>query len=148
ELNALVMDFALPAALFLGTASTSRTLLLAQWPILLVLIASMLVIYSMCYWMQSRVFGLESSEASVQALNISLPNFAAAGLPLLTAVFGARGTIYVALSIATGSIFMSPLTLAVLEANKRRAGSRKNAGALLEAAGRSLSKPIVLAPLS
>jgi malonate transporter len=32
ELNALVMDFALPASLFAATASTSRALLLAQWP--------------------------------------------------------------------------------------------------------------------
>jgi malonate transporter len=30
ELNALVMDFALPACLFVATASTQRALLLAQ----------------------------------------------------------------------------------------------------------------------
>lgn len=44
-------------------------------------------------------FGSRSSAAcSVQALDISLPNYAAAGLPLITAVFGASDTIYVALS--------------------------------------------------
>src|SRR5262249_30708370 len=48
---------------------------------------------------------------------------------------------------ATGSIVMSPLTLAVLEANKAPEGSRRDAGALLKAVGRSLRKPIVIAPL-
>ena len=148
ELNALVMDFALPASLFVATASTSRSLLLAQWPLLLVFIVSMLALYALSYWMQRRLFGLGSSEASVQAINISLPNYAAAGLPLITAVFGASDTIYVALSIATGSIVLSPLTLAVLEANKAPAGRQRNFGAILPAIGRSLRKPIVLAPLA
>ena len=147
-LNALVMDFALPASLFVATASTSRALLLAQWPLLLVFIVSMLALYALSYWMQRRLFGLGSSEASVQAINIALPNYAAAGLPLIIAVFGASDTIYVALSIATGSIVLSPLTLAILEANKVSAGGQRNLGVVLRAIGRSLCKPIVLAPLA
>ena len=103
ELNALVMDFALPASLFVATASASRALLLAQWPLLLVFIVSMLALYALSYWMQRRVFGLDSSEASVQAINIALPNYAAAGLPLITAVFGASDTIYVAHELAEPS---------------------------------------------
>src|ERR1700742_3460485 len=87
ELNALVMDFALPATLFAATASTSRALLLAHWPLLVVFVVSMLALYALSYWMQRRLFGLGSSEASVQTLNISLPNYAAAGLPMITAVF-------------------------------------------------------------
>jgi predicted permease len=43
ELNALVMDFALPASLFVATASTPRAVLLAQWPLLAVFVVSMLV---------------------------------------------------------------------------------------------------------
>jgi malonate transporter and related proteins len=147
ELNALVMDFALPASLFVATASRSRTVLLAQWPLLVVLTISMLALYALCYWMQRRLFGLGSSEASVQALNIALPNYAAAGLPLIAAVFGAANTIDVALSIAAGSIELSPPTLAILEANTAPAGGKRNLGAILQAVGRSLRKPIVLGPL-
>jgi malonate transporter len=121
---------------------------LAQWPLLLVFIVSMLALYALSYWMQRRLFGLGSSEASVQAINIALPNYAAAGLPLIIAVFGASDTIYVALSIATGSIVLSPLTLAILEANKATAGGQRNLGVVLRAIGRSLCKPIVLAPLA
>jgi malonate transporter len=107
ELNALVMDFALPASLFVATASTSRAVLLAQWPLLVVLTASMLALYALSYWMQRRLFG--SSEASVQALTIALPNYAAAGLPLIAAVFGAA--INVALAIAVASVVTLPIAL-------------------------------------
>jgi predicted permease len=41
---------------------------------------------------------------------------------------------------------LSPLTLAILEANKAPAGGQRNLGALLQAIGRSLRKPIVLLP--
>jgi malonate transporter len=145
ELNGLVMDFALPASLFVATATTSRTVLLPQWPLLLVFIVSMLALYALSYWMQRRLFGLGSSEASVQALTIGLPNYAAAGLPLITAVFGAASIIDVALSIAAGSIVLSPPTLAILEANKAR---EMNLAAVLQAIVHSLVKPIVLAPLA
>jgi malonate transporter len=146
ELNALVMDFALPASLFVATASTSGAVLSEQWPLLVVFTVSMLALYALSYWMQRQLFGLESGEAAVQALTIALPNYAAAGLPLIAAVLGPAGTIYVALSIATGSIVLSPLTLATLEINRASAGE-KDSGALLQAIGRSLCKPIVLGPV-
>ena len=146
ELNALVMDFALPASLFVATASTSGAVLSEQWPLLVVFTVSMLALYALSYWMQRHLFGLESGEAAVQALTIALPNYAAAGLPLIAAVFGPAGTIYVALSIATGSIVLSPLTLATLETNRASAGG-KDSAALLQAIGRSLCKPIVLGPV-
>jgi malonate transporter and related proteins len=147
ELNALVMDFALPASLFVATATTSRSLLLAQRRSVVVLIVSMLTLYALGYWMQRRLFGLGSSEASVQTLTVGLANYAA-GLPLIAAVLGPSDTIDVALAIAAGSIVLSPLTLAVLEANKAPAAAgQSNLGAVLQAIGRSLRKPIVLGPL-
>ena len=51
ELNALVMDFALPASLFVATASTSGAVLSEQWPLLVAFTASMLVLYALSYWM-------------------------------------------------------------------------------------------------
>jgi malonate transporter len=146
-LNALVMDFALPASLLAATASTPRAVLVAQWPLLLALMVSMLALYALSYWMQRKLFGLGSGEASVQAITVALPNYAAAGLPLISAVFGPADTIDVALSIAAGSIALSPLTLAILEAQGARAGGR-NLDAIFPAVGRSLCKPIVLGPLA
>jgi hypothetical protein len=63
-LNALVMDFALPASLFVATATTPRTLLLAQWPLLLVLAIlwqkkSRPFARTSWWWTQSRETGLQ-----------------------------------------------------------------------------------------
>ncbi len=146
ELNALVMDFALPVSLFVATASTSRAVILAQWPLLVVLTVSMLALYVLSYWMQRRLFGLGSSEASVQTLTIGQSNYAA-GLPLIAAVFGATNTIDVALALVVGSIVPSPLTLAILEANRSPAGGQRDLSAVLQAIGRSMRKPTVLLPL-
>jgi malonate transporter len=147
ELNALVMDFALPASLFVATATTPWTTLEAQWPLLLTLAVAMLALYALSYWMQRRLFALGSIEASVQALTISFPNLAAAGLPLIAAVFDPSRTIYVALAVASGSVLLSPLTLAILEANKSSAGGSKGSGLVFRAVGRSLLNPVVLSPI-
>ena len=124
ELNALVMDFALPASLFVATASTSRSLLLAQWPLLLVFIVSMLALYCVVLLdaAPSVRLGIERSVGADH--HIRRPTMRR-GLPLITAVFGASDTIYVALSIVVGSIVPSPLTLAILEANRRRRADRE-----------------------
>lgn len=148
ELNALVMDFALPAALFVATASTPRSLLLAQWPLLLVFLLSMLVLYALSFWMQRRLFRLGPSEAAVQALTIAAPNYAAAGLALIAAMFTEPDTIYVALAIATGSVVLSPLTLAILEANSTSGNGDMGLRTALRGIGRSIRKPIVVAPLA
>jgi malonate transporter len=147
ELNALVMDFAVPAALFVATASASRHTLLSQWPLLLALLIPMLVLYALSYWVERRLFGLSPAPASVQALTVAFPNFAAAGLPLIAAVFAASQLIDVALGIALGAIILSPLTLAVLETSKSAAAGQVDRNTILHAIGRSLLRPVVLAPI-
>jgi len=148
ELNALVMDFALPASLFAATAATPRAVLLEQLPLIGVFAASMLALYALSFVMQRALFHLTAAEASVQALTVALPNYAAAGLPLIAAVFGPSGTIFVALSIATGSVVLSPLTLAILEADRARGAGAGGSRGVARAIGRSLCKPVVLGPLA
>jgi len=147
ELNALVMDFALPAALFVATASTPWAMLKAQWPLLLVLTASTLLLLALAYWMQRRLFSLSTDAASIQALTIAQPNYGAAGLPLIAAVFDASHLIYVALTLAFTSIFVSPLVLAVLEASRSPQDKSADSIVVLRAIARSLLKPIVLSPI-
>src|SRR5271168_63569 len=147
ELNALVMDFAVPAALFVATASASRHVLLTQWPLLLALVIPMLGVYALSYWMARRLFGLMPAPASVQALTVAFPNFAAAGLPLTAAVFEASQLLDVALGLALGAIILSPLTLSVLETSKSAAVGQVDRRTILSAIGKSLLRPVVLAPI-
>ena len=88
-LNALVMEFALPASLFVATATTPWSMLRAEWPLLLALCVAMLALYGLSYWMQRRLFAMSPSASSIQALTVAFPNLAATGIPLIIAMFGA-----------------------------------------------------------
>jgi malonate transporter len=147
ELNALVMDFALPASLFVAMVQTPRELLLKQGALMVVLAVSMLVIYGLHYFLQTSLFGIDSGQAAVVALTTGLPNFASAGLPLIRSVFGAANTVSVGISIALGSIVMSPLTLVILEAGDKSSGDGPALPRILHAIAKSILKPVVIAPI-
>jgi malonate transporter len=143
ELNALVMDFALPAAIFGAVAQQSRGALLAQIPLAANLSISMLLLYVVTYFMARQVFHASPPEASAQALTTSSPNFGAAGLPLVGALFGAHYLVAVAVALAVTGIVLSPLTLIILE---RHAGAGHKRG-IVRSLLSAYKKPIVLTPL-
>ena len=142
ELNALVMDFAVPASIFATVVQASRTTLVGQLPLAALLSASMLILFAATYAMARRAYGFSPQEASVQALTTSLPNYASAGLPLIAALLGPKELVSVAVAIACGAVITSPLTLVILEGSAK--DMRKSIGASIVSA---FSKPIVLAPV-
>jgi malonate transporter len=147
-LNALVMDFALPVAIFVAIVQTPGAMLMERVYLIIVLAVSMLVIYALQFFLGKSVFKTGTREASVQSQTVGLPNFALA-LPLFDSLFGAGNTVSVGISIAIGAIIISPLTLVILEASDQTA---KDVPALLpliaRSIRRSLLKPIVLAPIA
>ena len=142
ELNALVMDFAVPASVFAAVVQASKAELLRQLPLAALLSGSMLVLFAMTYVLARRFYGYTASEASLQALTTSLPNYASAGLPLIASLLGSKQLVAVAVAIACGSIVVSPITLVVLE--RGTADSSRGIGACLV---RAFRKPIVLVPI-
>jgi malonate transporter and related proteins len=120
---------------------------IALWPLLLAISVSMLALYALSFWMQRQLFGLSNSATLVQALTVAQPNYGAASLPLIAAVCGTSHSIYLALTLASGPILLSPLTLAVLEAVKSPAMDQAGLGLALRAIRRSLLKPIVFSPI-
>jgi malonate transporter len=140
-----VMSFAIPCSLFLAVARTPREALREQAPAALVLAIAYVLLYAVSFLWGRSWEHLPPADNSVLALTLGFPNTAAVGLPLLASVFGPRATVTVATSIAIGSITISPLTLAILEA------SRSGRGLALKSMGlsliRSCKKAIVWAPL-
>jgi malonate transporter len=146
-LNSLVMDFALPAALLVVMAQTPVAALRQQGPLMIVLALSMLGIYGLHYFLQTVLFKLDSRIAAIESLTSGLPNFASAGLPLISSVFGAQNTVSVGISIAVGSIVMSPLTLIILEAGDEAAKGISALRKIVQASRKSILKPIVISPI-
>ncbi|NDJ59120.1 AEC family transporter [Enterobacteriaceae bacterium 4M9] len=151
-LNIFVMDFALPAALFSATVQTPWAGIVQQSPLVVVLTLAMWVTWAAIYFLAVKVFHKSPQDAAVLTLTVALPNYAALGLPILGAVLGEgpSTSLSVAVSIACGSVLMTPVCLLVLEREKARAAGGQTGSSLAMLPvlmWRSFKKPIVLGPL-
>jgi malonate transporter len=104
------------------------------------------------YFLATRLFKKSPQDAAVLTLTVALPNYAALGLPILGSVLGegSATSLSVAVSIACGSVLMTPFCLLILEREKARIAG-ENVGSTVTMLPvlmwRSLKKPIVLGPL-
>ncbi len=151
-LNIFVMDFALPAALFSATVQTPWSGIVAQMPLIVVLTLAMWVAYAVLYFVATKIFHKSPQDAAVLTLTVALPNYAALGLPILGSVVGegSATSLSVAVSIACGSVLMTPFCLLILEREKARTAGetqRSTLAMLPVLMWRSVKKPIVLGPL-
>ncbi|MEG3131432.1 AEC family transporter [Pantoea cypripedii] len=151
-LNIFVMDFALPAALFSATVQTPWSGIVAQMPLIVVLTLAMWIAYAALYFIAVGVFKKSPQDAAVLTLTVALPNYAALGLPILGSVVGegSATSLSVAVSIACGSVLMTPFCLLILEREKARAAGetqRSTLAMLPILMWRSVKKPIVWGPL-
>ncbi|QHM72400.1 AEC family transporter [Mixta intestinalis] len=151
-LNIFVMDFALPAALFSATVQTPWSGIVEQMPLVVVLTLAMWITYAVIYFLCIKVFHKSAQDAAVLTLTVALPNYAALGLPILGSVLGETGgtSLSVAVSIACGSVLMTPFCLLILEREKARAAGTAQGSSLAMLPvlmWRSVKKPIVWGPL-
>lgn len=147
SINVMLMNFALPCALFLAIARTSSAVLARQYRLVVALALAMVFIYALTWVLQRRMYHLEPNEAGIQSLTVSFSNNVAVGLPLLISMYGPEGTVAVAASIGVGSIVISPVTLVILESGTEKAQSMPVRTRLLYAVWQSCKRPITWAPL-
>ena len=148
SLNALLMTFALPMSLFIAMAQAPANRLAAGLSLGLVLTLSMLVIFGITAFLNRQVFRRNVSETAVQALNVSLPNYAAMGLPLLGAIIGPDSAMSVSISIAAGTVVMSPLTLIMLEGQTASSKGVPTFHRIVRAFFNAVRKPVVIGPVA
>jgi malonate transporter and related proteins len=146
DLIVLVMNFAIPCALFSTIIRTSREDLEQQVLTVLMITLAFTVFYAASYLWARRSLKMSVSDASVLALTIGFPNSAAVALPLFAASYGSASTVTAALSIAVGAITISPLTVALLEADKQSQGTGISIHNVLRSFIRALARPVVWAP--
>jgi malonate transporter and related proteins len=144
ELAVLVLDFCLPAALFIGTASASPSQL-DDWRFFIAIAIGLLAIYLVGIGL--LVFRHRVDAASLQALNGSFPSMAFMGIPVLTAVIGPSAVLPVVVGNLVSSLVLLRVTLAFLEAGK--SGNRGHQGLTVvwHAVLGSVRQPLVIAPI-
>jgi malonate transporter len=147
-LNAVVMNFALPASLFAATASAPRNEMLAQAPLFAILGAVMLAVFLASYFASKLILRESDANASLHALTIAFPNLAGVGLPIMSEVVGPGGMVPVAIALASGSIIVSPLSLIIVEMSTgmKADAAQQPAARIFNAVWHALTKPVVLAP--
>jgi malonate transporter and related proteins len=134
NLIVLVMNFAVPCALFSVISQTSWAVLEKQVSTALMIAWVFTALYAGSYFWGRRRLKMSVSDASVLAL------------PLFATAYGPASTVTAALSIAVGSITISPLTIALLEADKSSKGNGISISAILGSFPRACTRPVVWAP--
>src|ERR1700722_14209613 len=146
NLIVLVMTIAIPCALFSVISQTSWAVLEKQISTAVMIAWVFTALYAWIYFWGRRSLKMSVSDASVLALTVGFPNSAAVGLPLFATAYGPASTVTVALSIAVGAITISPVTIALLEADKSARGNGISLTTILGSFPRAFARPVVWAP--
>jgi malonate transporter and related proteins len=152
SINTMLVDYALPFALFVYTAKMQSGSFSSHILLVVVLVVVMLLPYFLSLLLSRFLFHVDLPHAAVRAVTVGMPNFAAIGLPLLHAVYGEQSDLTVALAITTASVVMSPAALILLEHSRIRTDeTNTDAGKysqLLKGLLKTFVKPVVLAPIA
>ena len=149
-LNELVLDYALPAMLFVATVKTSRECLLSEGPYLLALLIAIVGLFLVIVLVSTRVLHHSLGEAALQANLASYPSVAFFGPPIFQGLFGASSLPSIALAATLSGVTIIPLTVVLLEIHRQHtiggAGQALHSMITQSVAG-TFKKPMVGAPL-
>jgi predicted permease len=150
-LNSLVLDYALPALMFVGIAQTTRSEMAAELPFLLVVFLTFVGLFLITLFFSLSVGRHSLGEAALQANLVSLPSVAFIGTPIFRGLFGESGLVSITFATVLGLVTIVPLTVVLLEIHAQQVAGNKSARVtelIRNGLVTSLKKPMVWAPLS
>jgi predicted permease len=155
----MVMHYALPLALFVGTVQTTRVSLLDDVPLLTGLFVAMVALYLVVLGVGRFVFHASWGASALAALAASAPNFAYIGPPVLGNLYGPASGVPIAVgnTLLVLTVFPATVVLLTLDSRSRAAagqqgdgqapGARADAAGILSILGHAFAQPIVWMPL-
>jgi predicted permease len=145
-LNTFLLNYAVPAALFLAAAQTPRHALISHGKLSLALSISMVSVFFGTLILEVKAFKFTPADSSALLLAVSSPNFIAVAFPVFIALYGPQSTAPVAVAVLCGNMVIVPLTLLLLEAGCQPSAPTGLLNRYFSALLRSVKKPVVLAP--
>ena len=160
-LNRMVLVYAVPLALFAGTAATSRAVLSQDIPLVIALCVAIIGLYGVVFLFSRIVFRFGVGTSALAALTASAPAVPFVGPAVLGDLFGGLSAIPVAIASLVINLTVVPITILLLaldlkgtntqtstpvtQEEKHSVGSYASvfAGKLAE----TLKEPIVWAPV-
>jgi malonate transporter and related proteins len=149
-INELVLDFALPATLFVGTVSTSRDQLLQQGPFVLALLTSIVGLYVIVFILGMHLFRYSLGVAALQAITVTFSAGPYFGPAVLSPIYGASSAVAISMIALILNIIIVPMTLVLIGISRQTATSeaKSSVGALVAPAlVNAIKAPFVWAPL-
>ena len=149
-LNELVLVYALPALMFVGTVSTTRTRLLAEAPYLLGVFLATVGLFAAAVLVSVFVLRHSLGEAAIQANLVTFPSVAFLGVPIFTGLFGSLSIVAIATATVVSCGILVPLTVVLLEMHQQRSAhdaEKIASNALVHSLLNSAKEPMVWAPL-
>lgn len=144
--NKLVLDFALPAALFVSIVKADRKMLFDNAALSLISLVGLVVLFMLSYFTVQWFFKRSKAEGAVCALIAGSPTIGFLGFAVLDPIFGTgveTGLVIGIVAIVVNAVTI-PLGLYLLNAgNKSAAKGAKKTNALVEA----FKEPVVWTPV-
>jgi malonate transporter and related proteins len=148
--NDLVLDYALPAMLFVATVKTPRERLLSEGPYALALLIAFNGLFLVMVLVSTRVLHHSLGEAALQANLTSFPSVGFFGPPIFQGLFGASSLVSIAFAATLSAITIMPLTVVLLEIDhqQRTGGEGQRVSSLIgQSLASTVKKPMVWVPL-
>ncbi|WP_392565290.1 AEC family transporter [Utexia brackfieldae] len=142
--NRLVLDYALPAALFISIVKADRAMLFADMSLTLASTVILIVCFFLSYFCCKKIFKHDRSEASVAAMIAGSPTVGVLGFATLSPIYGS-GTItglVVAIVAIVQHVLVIPFGVYLMHPTDEN-GNKRHRNPIIA----SLKEPIVIVPI-
>jgi hypothetical protein len=149
-LNRMVLLYAVPVALFVGTVSTPRGELVPEVPFAVAMFVAIVGMYTLAFLFSRFALRLPLSESVLAALIASAPAAPFMGPAILGGLFGKASAVSIAIAALVINLVVVPLTILGLELGKMSIAPTAHATSDLSFLKKLLGafkEPIVWAPL-
>jgi hypothetical protein len=116
-LNRMVLQYAVPLALFAGTVTTSRAALSKDIPLVIALCAGIIGFYGVVFLFSRIVLRMQVSMSALAALTASAPAVPFVGPAVLGDLFGGLSAIPIAIGGLVINLTVVPITILLLALN-------------------------------
>ena len=142
-INELVLDFALPASLFVGVVGMSRTRIEHSLSFFLAILIAFFVVYLLALIIGRFLLRLNSSSVALFALGSAFPSAPFFGPSILGGLFGwAKAAIAVTSASIVGFLILVPISMILLESARIRQAKATN-GSGIKSSKSEVSKAII-----
>jgi malonate transporter len=150
-LNELVLDYALPAMLFVATVKTPRAQLLSEGLYAVSIFIAFVGLFTVVVLVSTRLLHHSLGEAALQANLTSYPSVAFFGPPIFQGLFGPSSLVSIGLAAIIAACTIVPLTVILLEIHRQHAGADDSGelkALILRSFANTFKQPMVWAPVT